>query len=315
MPSVGGRTSSSSRNSTGSGRGTSPIRARYLGAYTEFTSGAEFAAAFESHLRKLIEKRIASLASASHEHGTRIWTQAPFRGLESYEFEHAPIFFGQDDALTKAMVQLVANAAVRLAVPARVRSQRLRQVVAGEGGHRSEALRAATHSRRRVPAARLFRPSDVQEGEDLFDALARRLTTQVSADEGLPELIGPGQSVAALAAHLRNATAEPAYPIATALGQLAVAARQDGRMLEHETARLVLVLDQLEELFTNELLTPLERQQFVALIARSGALGSRVGHRHDAQGFLAPGRRHAGARTAWPKAMAGSSSCRRRRRN
>src|SRR6185295_6015254 len=35
----------------------------YLGAYTEFTSGAQFAAAFESHLRKLIEKRIASLAS------------------------------------------------------------------------------------------------------------------------------------------------------------------------------------------------------------------------------------------------------------
>ena len=32
----------------------------YLGAYTEFASGAEFAAAFEKHLRKLIEKRIAS---------------------------------------------------------------------------------------------------------------------------------------------------------------------------------------------------------------------------------------------------------------
>ena len=44
-------------------------------------------------------------------------------------------------------------------------------------------------------------------------------------------------------------------------------------MLEYETARLVLVLDQLEELFTNELLTPLERQRFIALIAglvRSG---------------------------------------------
>ena len=131
---------------------------------------------------------------------------------------------------------------------------------------------------RRIPGVAflrrvVFRPSDAQEGEDLFDALARRLTMQVSADEGLSELIGPGQSVSGLAAHLRNATAEPAYPIATVLGQLAVAARQDGRMLEHETARLVLVLDQLEELFTNELLTPLERQRFIALIAglvRSG---------------------------------------------
>ena len=86
----------------------------------------------------------------------------------------------------------------------------------------------------------MFRPSDAQEGEDPFDALARRLTTQVSADEGLSELIVRGQSVAGLAAHLRNATAEPAYPIATVLGQLAVAARQDGRMLEYETARSFL---------------------------------------------------------------------------
>src|SRR5207344_95172 len=82
----------------------------YLGAYTEFTSGAEFAAAFEGHLRKLIDKRIASQAAATPDQGTRIWTQAPFRGLESYEFEHAPIFFGQDGALTKAMVQLVTSA-------------------------------------------------------------------------------------------------------------------------------------------------------------------------------------------------------------
>jgi len=44
------------------------------------------------------------------------------------------------------------------------------------------------------------------------------------------ELIGPGQSLASLAAHLRNATAEPAYPIGTALGQLALKARRDGRI-------------------------------------------------------------------------------------
>ncbi len=40
----------------------------------------------------------------------RAWTQAPFRGLEAYEFEHAPIFFGQDEALAKAMLQLTGNA-------------------------------------------------------------------------------------------------------------------------------------------------------------------------------------------------------------
>ena len=69
---------------------------------------------------------------------------------------------------------------------------------------------------------------------------------QVSADEGLSEVIGPGQWVSDLAAHLRNATAEPAYPIATALGQLTIAARQDGRMLEYETAPTRTGADQLE---------------------------------------------------------------------
>ena len=65
------RISSSSESSTGSGRGTSPTQGTYLGAYTEFTSGAEFAAAFESHLRKLIEKRMAPVAVGRSRTGRR----------------------------------------------------------------------------------------------------------------------------------------------------------------------------------------------------------------------------------------------------
>ena len=263
----------SSRNSTGSGRGISPTGER-ISARTPSLQ------AVPSLLR-----RSRSICASSSRSASRRWPRSvtnrvrgsgrrrPFRGLESYEFEHAPIFFGQDDALTKAMVQLVASAAA---------GSPFLLVLGASGSGKSSLVKAGIVPKlfvpRRIPGVAflrrvMFRPSDAQEGEDLFDALARRLTMQVSADEGLSELIGPGQSVAGLAAHLRNATAEPAYPIATVLGQLAIAARQDGRMLEHETARLVLVLDQLEELFTNELLTPLERQQFVALIAglvRSG---------------------------------------------
>ena len=70
-------------------------------------------------------------------------------------------------------------------------------------------------------------PSDAQKGEDLFDALARRLTTQVGDQEGLSELLGHGQSTESLAAHLRHATAAPGYPVETALGQVTVQALQD----------------------------------------------------------------------------------------
>jgi tetratricopeptide (TPR) repeat protein len=247
----------------------------FLGAYTSFASDAEFAAAFENHLRKLIEKRIAALGGVRGEAPTKAWAQAPFRGLETYEFEHALIFFGQDEALAKAMLQLTGNAAA---------GSPFLLVLGASGSGKSSLVKAGVVPKLFVPRRIagtaflrriLFRPSDAQEGEDLFDALARRLTTQMSEQEGLSELIGHGQSTASLAEHLRNATATPAYPIGTALGQLTLHARQLGRMLEYETAKLVVVVDQLEELFTGDRISSSERTQFIELLAglvRSGCV-------------------------------------------
>jgi hypothetical protein len=246
----------------------------FIGAYTSFTTDAEFAAAFENHLRKLIEKRIAALGTARNDNAPRAWAQAPFRGLEAYEFEHAPIFFGQDEALGKAMLQLTGNAAA---------GSPFLLVLGASGSGKSSLVKAGVVPKLFVPRRIagtaflrrvVFRPSDAREGEDLFDALARRLTTQVS-DEGLSELIGHGQSTASLAAHLRNATATPAYPIGTALGELTLKARQSGRMLDYESAKLVLVVDQLEELYTGDRIPASERGQFIELLTglvRSGCV-------------------------------------------
>jgi WD40 repeat protein len=239
----------------------------FIGAYTSFTSDAEFAGALEHHLRKLIERRIAALGATPGDTAPKAWAQAPFRGLEAYEFEHAPIFFGQDEALAKAMLQLTGNAEA---------GSPFLLVLGASGSGKSSLVMAGILPKlfvpRRIPGTAflrhvVFRPSDAGEGEDLFDALARRLTTQVSEQEGVSELIGPGQSAAMLAAHLRNATAEPGYPIGTALGQLTTQARQSGRMLEYETAKLVLVVDQLEELFTSDRVPLGERLRFVELLA------------------------------------------------
>jgi WD40 repeat protein len=245
----------------------------FLGAYTEFSSDTEFAEALERHLRKLIERRASAEDTSGGTQSARVWFQAPFRGLESYDFEHAPIFFGQDDALTKAMMQLTANAEA---------GSPFLLVLGASGSGKSSLVKAGIvpklFVKRRIPGAAflrrvVFRPSDALDGEDLFDALARRLSTQAGPTEGLPELIGHGQSVSSLAAHLRDSPATPGYPIGTALGQLTTVARQDGAMLDYEGAKLVLVVDQLEELFTNERLTPTERERFVSLLSglvRSG---------------------------------------------
>jgi tetratricopeptide (TPR) repeat protein len=247
----------------------------FIGAYTSFTTDAEFAAAFETHLRKLIERRIASLGANPQGAALPTWNKLPFRGLETYEFEHAPIFFGQDEALTRSMVQLTAQA--EAGSPFLI-------VLGASGSGKSSLVKAGIVPKlfvpRRVPGTAflrrvVFRPSDATGEEDLLDALARVLTTQAGKDEGLPEILGPGQSVASFAAHLKAAGSTPAYPIANALGQLTREARQSGRILDYEEARLILVVDQLEELFTNDRLTPAERARFIELLAglvRSGSV-------------------------------------------
>ena len=239
----------------------------FIAAHTLFTSDAEFAVALENHLRKLIEKRIALLGSTRGETATRASAQAPFRGLEAYEFEHAPIFFGQDEALAKAMLQLTGSAEA---------GSPFLLILGASGSGKSSLVKAGILPKLFVPRRIagtaflrriVFRPSDARDGEDLFDALARRLTTQLSDEEGVSELIGHGQSAASLAAHLRNATTAPAYPIAMALGQITGHARQSGHMLEYETAKLVLVVDQLEELFTSDRIPPSERARFIELLS------------------------------------------------
>jgi WD40 repeat protein len=246
---------------------------RFIGAYFAFSSDAQFAANLELHLRKLIDKRIAAQGPAHREGSSKVWAQAPFRGLEAYEFDHAPIYFGQDEALTRAMLQLSARAAA---------GAPFLLLLGASGSGKSSLAKAGILPKLFVPRRFagaaflrrvLFRPSDAREGEDLFAALARRMTTQVGEREGLSELLGPGQTLSGLAAHLRAAAAEPAYPIGAALGQLTLQARQAGRMLDYETARVVLVIDQLEELFTNERFSTAERRGFVALLqglVRSG---------------------------------------------
>ena len=247
-------------------------RGVFLAAFDEYRKPEEFAQRLEQSLRKLIERRIKDI-SAGDSRSEPIWLGDPFRGLEPYEFEHAPIFFGRDASVMKATEQLAANA----------RSRRAFLLVSGASGSGKSSLVKAGIVPRLMKPQRIsgmaflrravFRPG--AEGADVILGLAKALTRAAGQDVGLPELIAPGQDAAQLAAHLRGAVGKPGFLFANALGRLTQAGRASDRLLAFEDGKLILIIDQLEELYTVHGISAEERRLFIQLLAglaHSGAV-------------------------------------------
>ena len=72
----------------------------------------------------------------------------------------------------------------------------------------------------------------------------------------MPELLAPGQTAKDLAAYLRANLASPSFAFTSALGRVTEAAIAAKRILPHEVAKIIIVIDQLEELFTLGQITP-----------------------------------------------------------
>ncbi len=255
-------------------------RGVFLAGYEEYRTLEQFAKRLEEFLRKLIERRIKALAAA--ESSAPIWLGEPFRGLESYEFEHAAIFFGRDAAITKATEQLAANA----------RSGSAFLLVSGASGSGKSSLVKAGIVPRLMKPQRIsgmaflrravFRPGS--EGTDIFRGLANALTRADRQDIGLPELIAFGQDPGQLATHLRSAVGAPGYVFSNTLGNLTQAGRRSGGLLAFEEAKLILVVDQFEEVFTASGIMPEDRRLFIQLLAglaRSGTVWIIVTLRAD----------------------------------
>ena len=243
-------------------------RGEFRAAFSDFADLDAFEAKLESDLHALIEKRIAALRDAHVAEPAAVWLAgSPFRGLESYRFEHAPIFFGRSAMTKVAVEQLAANA----------ENGRAFLLILGASGSGKSSLAQAgvlpsLVGRGIVPGVGLWRRAAMRPGGDPdgpFAALAEALADAAA----LPELLASGHDTAALARHLKASADDPTFSIVAALNQVEAAARSRGDLLAIETVRLALVVDQLEELFTGSELAPQERTAFVRCLdalARSG---------------------------------------------
>jgi len=226
-------------------------------AFKEFADLGQFETAIERDLRQLIDRLVERIVGQARP----VWhDSSPFRGLESYHFEHASIFFGRSGVTKIAIERLIENSE---------NGQPFLLVLGASGSGKSSLAKAGI-----VPALELrgvvsgvglwrhavMRPSGHPTGP--FAALAEAL----AAEHALPELLAHGQRLEDLAEHFSGAAKSPSYPVVTALIARERAARERHDLLDNEEARLVIVIDQLEELFTMQEMLPEKRKNFIDCI-------------------------------------------------
>lgn len=222
-----------------------------------FDSPGDFEELLEIHLRKLIQKLGPDAAAPADREA--LWTRgSPFRGLEAFGFEHSGVFFGRTRAVASVLDSLRKQATSRRAFVL---------VVGASGGGKSSLVRAGVVPMLVMPGVvpgisdwrrATMRPSDA--GGDAMAGLAQALCREAA----LPELRDSAGGSAGLLERFRHDEFEALTGILAALNS------QYGKR-----RNLVLVIDQLEELFNQDVMTDEDRDHFMGLVeafARSGSV-------------------------------------------
>ena len=233
-------------------------------AFHTFDQSSDFESTLEEHLRKLIDRKAPKETDIIAQDAS--WHEgSPFRGLQRFELKHSPIFFGRSKATSEVMSQLKSLAS----------HQRHFLLIQGMSGSGKSSLACAGVLPMLIEPGviegiglwryAISKPSDQS---DLFHSLAEALTK----DHALPELLSDGTDVSDLVRCLQN----PDSLLATikgALRELAANCQREENLHEVPKARLVLILDQLEELFTHKKVSKEDRIKFFATISTLASSG------------------------------------------
>jgi tetratricopeptide (TPR) repeat protein len=230
-----------------------------IAAFHSFNDSADFEEILESHLDKLIKNRTPEYEAGEGKPSIKPqWTEgSPFRGLNVFNYEHSPIFFGR----TKAVSEIIDALRIQAA------SDRAFLLVLGmSGGGKSSLVRAGVLPMITQPGViegvGLWRRAIMKPGDslgDLFDGLAACLLRA----NALPELSADGTGIDELAKLLRETPRSVVPLIKGGLSQAASELAVKDQLKVQPKARLVLLVDQLEEIFSIERFTHEERKRFI----------------------------------------------------
>jgi WD40 repeat protein/serine/threonine protein kinase len=270
----------------------------FVGTFNNYCNLQEFEELFREQFRDSLGTLVdQETGQKLLSRKVRRWKSSPFRGLNVFDFEHAPIFHGRTRAIGEVLEALESQ----------VRAQRPFVLVVGASGSgKSSLVRAGVLPLLTQPETiegvglwrwAITRPGAGGSGGDCFDALAAALLEP----SALPALQDPESrnAIGDLGSELREHADSVALRVRDALDHAARerkiqhchrleekerqlrgsgrsddadAARQQRERFELPKARLALVVDQLEELFTTGF-SPELRQKYISAIAglvRSG---------------------------------------------
>jgi formylglycine-generating enzyme required for sulfatase activity len=224
----------------------------HTAASHDFTTTAEFEEKLYDHLRALLERRAGAAASGV----TIRWHEAPFRALLSYEFEHAPVFFGRTRARNELRELLVRQTEQGVAFVL---------VFGASGSGKSSLVKAGLLPDLALPGmvgrVGLVRRAVMRPSDAVGDPLAA-LAAALLSPSALPELGALHYTADQLVALLRHAPGQGTLPIRQGLTE---AGKMAG-LTDTAEARLIIVVDQLEEIFTIDGLAEVDRDAFVAAL-------------------------------------------------
>jgi tetratricopeptide (TPR) repeat protein len=250
----------------------------FTGAYNPYQNLADFEQKLYRALRTLIFKRLPKEAENARMSAT--WSRgSPFRGLQFFDIEHGPVFYGRSRAVdetigllrrraeaAKPFVLVFGSSGVGKSslVRAGVLPQLLKPGVIEGIGHWRHAIFRPSDGLRLINPGNAGDPLELPPGYLRAYGLNRGLAKALMR----PEAIGL-ECPASEHVLMRDLDRDPEVAskvVQAALDIVAERHQQEMRLDSPQAVRLMLVIDQMEELFTNHHLTDEDRHHFVRVL-------------------------------------------------